>query len=328
VKRREFITLLGAAAAAALPLAARAQQAAVPVVGLLTSRAPGDTPQLLAAFRQGLKDSGFVEGQNVAIEYRFAGNQNERLPALAADLVHRQVAVIAATTTPAALAAKAATATIPIVFELGADPVQLGLVPNLNRPGANVTGVTQLNTEVAPKRLELLHELIPTTSLMALLLDPTDPTNADTQSTSVLSAAQRLGLKVHVLNASSERDFDRVFASVMQLRAGGLVIGAHGFFTARSEQLGALAARHAVPAAYENREFVAAGGLVSYGGGISDAYRLAGVYAARILKGEKPAELPVQQSTKVEMFLNLKAAKALGITVPLPLLGRADEVIE
>jgi len=328
VKRREFITLLGAAAAAALPLAARAQQATVPVVGLLTSRAPGDTPQLLAAFRQGLKDSGFVEGQNVAIEYRFAGNQNERLPALAADLVHRQVAVIAATTTPAALAAKAATATIPIVFELGADPVQLGLVPNLNRPGANVTGVTQLNTEVAPKRLELLHELIPTTSLMALLLDPTDPTNADTQSTSVLSAAQRLGLKVHVLNASSERDFDRVFASVMQLRAGGLVIGAHGFFTARSEQLGALAARHAVPAAYENREFVAAGGLVSYGGGISDAYRLAGVYAARILKGEKPAELPVQQSTKVEMFLNLKAAKALGITVPLPLLGRADEVIE
>ena len=328
MKRREFITLLGAAAAAALPLAARAQQAAMPVVGLLTSRAPGDTPQLLAAFRQGLKDSGFVEGQNVAIEYRFAGNQNERLPALAADLVHRQVAVIAATTTPAALAAKAATATIPIVFELGADPVQLGLVPNLNRPGANVTGVTQLNTEVAPKRLELLHELIPTTSLMALLVDPTDPTNADTQSTSVLSAAQRLGLKVHVLNASSERDFDRVFASVMQLRAGGLVIGAHGFFTARSEQLGALAARHAVPAAYENREFVAAGGLVSYGGGISDAYRLAGVYAARILKGEKPAELPVQQSTKVEMFLNLKAAKALGITVPLPLLGRADEVIE
>jgi len=328
VKRREFITLLGAAAAAALPLAARAQQAAVPVVGLLTSRAPDDTPQLLAAFRQGLKDNGFVEGQNVAIEYRFAGNQNERLPALAADLVHRQVAVIAATTTPAALAAKAATATIPIVFELGADPVQLGLVPNLNRPGANVTGVTQLNTEVAPKRLELLHELIPTTSLMALLLDPTDPTNADTQSTSVLSAAQRLGLKVHVLNASSERDFDRVFASVMQLRAGGLVIGAHGFFTARSEQLGALAARHAVPAAYENREFVAAGGLVSYGGGISDAYRLAGVYAARILKGEKPAELPVQQSTKVEMFLNLKAANALGITVPLPLLGRADEVIE
>jgi len=328
VKRREFITLLGAAAAAALPLAARAQQAAVPVVGLLTSRAPDDTPQLLAAFRQGLKDNGFVEGQNVAIEYRFAGNQNERLPALAADLVHRQVAVIAATTTPAALAAKAATATIPIVFELGADPVQLGLVPNFNRPGANVTGVTQLNTEVAPKRLELLHELIPTTSLMALLVDPTDPTNADTQSTSVLSAAQRLGLKVHVLNASSERDFDRVFASVMQLRAGGLVIGAHGFFTARSEQLGALAARHAVPAAYENREFVAAGGLVSYGGGISDAYRLAGVYAARILKGEKPAELPVQQSTKVEMFLNLKAAKALGITVPLPLLGRADEVIE
>ena len=330
IKRREFITLLGGGAAA-WPLAARAQQPErMRRIGVLSSiTSPDLSADRWRAFHRGLSETGYAESRNVTIEYRWAEGHYDRLPALARDLVRVQVSVIAAfggVHTP--LAAKAATATIPIVFELGADPVQLGLVPNFNRPGANVTGVTQLNTEVAPKRLELLHELIPTTSLMALLLDPTDPTNADTQSTSVLSAAQRLGLKVHVLNASSERDFDRVFASVMQLRAGGLVIGAHGFFTARSEQLGALAARHAVPAAYENREFVAAGGLVSYGGGISDAYRLAGVYAARILKGEKPAELPVQQSTKVEMFLNLKAANALGITVPLPLLGRADEVIE
>jgi putative tryptophan/tyrosine transport system substrate-binding protein len=325
-RRRDFITLLGGAVA--WPLAARAQQPAMPVIGFLTSRAPADTPQLLAAFRQGLKDTGFIEGQNVAIEYRFAGNQNERLPALAADLVHRQVSLIAATTTPAALAAKAATATIPIVFELGADPVQVGLVASLNRPGGNVTGVTQLNAELAPKRLELLHELLPTASVMALLIDPTDPTNAEAQSSSVLSAAHGLGLKLRVLNASTESDFDGVFASLTQLRAGGLVIAGHAFFTARSEQLGALAVRHAAPAVYENREFVAAGGLAGYGGGISDAYRLAGVYTGRILKGEKPGELPVQQSTKVEMFLNLKTARALGITVPLPLSGRADEVIE
>jgi len=247
---------------------------------------------------------------------------------LAADLVQRQVAVIATTTTPAALAAKAATATIPIVFELGGDPVRLGLVASLNRPGGNITGVTQLSTQVAPKRLELLHELIPTASVIALLVDPTDPTNAESVSRALQVAARSFGLEVHVLTASTERDFDAVFAKVIQLHAGGLVIGSHAFFTSRSEQLAALAVRHAVPTVYAYREFVAAGGLASYGGSVTDAYRLAGVYAARILKGEKPSELPVQQVTKVELFLNLKAAKALGITVPLPLSGRADEVIE
>ena len=326
MKRREFITLLGGAAT--WPFVARAQQQSVQVIGLLTSRGPTDAPQLIAAVRQGLKETGFVEGQNVAIEYRFAENHNERLPALAADLVQRQVSLIAATTTPAALAAKAATRTIPIVFEIGFDPVALGLVAALNRPGGNVTGVTNSGVEVAPKRLELLHELIPSARLFALLVDPSDPSNAEAEWNSGVSAAHALGVNLHRLSASSERDFEDVFASFAQLRAGGLDIAAHAFFTARSEQLATLTLRHAVPAVYENREFVAAGGLVSYGGALSDAYRQVGVYAARILRGEKPSELPVQRSTKVEMFLNLKTAKALGVTVPLPLLGRADEVIE
>jgi putative ABC transport system substrate-binding protein len=325
IGRRKFLATLGGAAVA-WPIAARAQQPAMPVIGLLTRRGPSDTPQVLAATRQGLKDTGFVEGQNVAIEYRFAGNKSEQLPALAADLVHRQVTV--ATTTSAALTAKAATTSIPIVFETGGDPVRLGLVASLNRPGGNITGVTQLSTAVAPKRLELLHELVPTATVIALLVDPTDPAPAESVSRALQAAARSFGLELHVLSASSERDFDAVFAKVIQLRAGGLVIGSHAFFTARSEQLAALAVRHAVPTLYAYREFVAAGGLASYGGSVTDAYRLAGVYAARILKGEKPGELPVQQVTKVEMFLNLKTAKALGITVPLPLSGRADEVIE
>jgi putative ABC transport system substrate-binding protein len=327
MRRREVITLLGSAAAS-WPLVARAQQPAIPVIGLLTSRGPGDAPELQAAFRQGLKDSGFVEGQNVAIEYRFAGNQNERLPALAADLVDRRVSVIAATTTPAALAAKAATATIPIIFEAGGDPVRLGFVASLNRPGGNVTGVTQLNTELAPKRLELLHELLPAARVMAQLVNPTNPTIAETQKSSVLSAARSLGLELLIFNASTERDFDAVFANLIQSRVGGLVIDSDSFFTARQEQLAALAVRHAVPAVYENRGFAAAGGLVSYGGSTADAYRLAGVYVARVLKAEMPGELPVQQATKIEMILNLKSAKMLGITVPITLLGRADEVIE
>ena len=283
---------------------------------------------MVAAFRRGLQESGYVEGGNVAIEYRWADNQIDRLPALAADLVHRQVTVIAATTTPAALAAKAATTTIPIVFEMGGDPIRLGLVVSLNRPGGNVTGVTNLNAEVAPKRVELLHELVPTSSVIALLVNPTNPGLAEPVSRASQAAAHTLGLHLHVLNASTEHDFDAVFAKLIQLRAGGLVIGPDAFFAARSEQLAALAVRHAVPAVFENREFVAAGGLVGYTGSIADAYHLVGVYAARILKGEKPGELPVQRSTKVEMFLNLKTATALGITVPLPLLGRADEVIE
>jgi ABC-type uncharacterized transport system substrate-binding protein len=326
MRRRQFMTLLGGAAA--WPLAARAQQPRMPVVGFLSPRASGDAPQLLAAFRQGLKDTGFVEGQNVAIEYRFAGNHNERLPALAADLIHSQVTVIAATTTPAALAAKAATTSIPVVFEMGGDPVRLGLVASLNRPGGNVTGVTQLNVEIAPKRVELLHEMVPMARVMARLVNPANATIAETQSSNVLSAAHTLELELHVLNASSERDFDAVFANLIQLQAGGLVIDSDPFFTARQEQLAALALRHAVPAVYENREFAAAGGLLSYGGIITEAYHLAGIYTGRILKGEKPGELPVQQATKVELFLNLKTAKALGLTVPTALLVRADEVIE
>jgi putative ABC transport system substrate-binding protein len=327
MRRREFITLLGGAAAA-WPLAARAQRPAMPVIGFLSARAPGDSPHLLAALRQGLKDTGFVEGQNVAIEYRFAGNQNEQLSALATDLVHRQVSVIAATTTEAALAAKAATTTIPIVFETGGDPIRLGLVASLNRPGGNITGVTQLNVEVAPKRLELLHELVPTASVIALLVNPIDPALAETNTRALQAAAHTLGLQLPVLHASAERDFDAVFTNLIQLRAGGLVIGNDPLFTNRVEEIAALAVRHAVPAVYSHREFVAAGGLMSYGGSITDTYRLAGVYTARILKGEKPSELPVQQPTKVELFLNLKTAKALGLIFPITLLGRADEVIE
>src|SRR5262245_32388892 len=327
IGRRKFLATLLGGTAVAWPLAARAQQPAMPVIGLLTSRAPNDAPQLLAAFRQGLEDANFAEGQNVAIEYRFAENKSERLPALAADLVRRQVTAIVATTTPAALAAKAATTTIPIVFETGGDPVQLGLVASLNRPGGNITGVTSLSVELGPKRLELLHELVPTATVMALLVDPSDPALVEAHTRNMQAAAHALGLQLHVLHASTERDFNAVFANLIQLRAGGLVIGTHAFFTARMEQLAALAVRHAVPTVYLYREFVAAGGLASYGA-VTDAYRLAGVYAARILKGAKPSELPVQQGTKVELFLNLKAAKALGITVPLPLSGHADEVIE
>jgi putative ABC transport system substrate-binding protein len=247
---------------------------------------------------------------------------------MAADLVHHQVAVIAATSTPAALAAKATMTTIPIVFETASDPIRLGLVASLNRPGGNVTGVTQLNIEIMPKRLELVRELLPTATVIVLLVNPTSPAIAEAVLRASQAAARTLGLDLHVLNASIESDFDGAFAKVVQLRAAGLVIGADPFFTSRQEQLAVLALRHGVPAVYENREFVAAGGLASYSGNVTDAYRLAGVYAARILKGEKPGELPVQQTTKVQMFLNLRTAKALGITVPLPLLGRADEVIE
>jgi putative ABC transport system substrate-binding protein len=326
MRRREFITLISGATAA-WPFVAHAQQPAMPVIGFLSPRASDDLPQLMAAFRQGLKDTGFVEGQNVTIEYRFAGNHNERLPALAADLIHRQVTVIVATAPLAVLAAKSATTSIPIVFEMGDDPIRLGFVASLNRPGGNITGVTQLNREVAPKRLELLRELLPTVNVVALLANPTELSSA-TLLSNTMSVARTLGLELHILNASTERDFDGVFAKLIQLRAGGLVINPDAFFSARSEQLGVLAFRHAVPAIFENREFVAAGGLASYGASLSDAYRVAGVYTARVLKGEKPGDLPVQQATKVELFLSLKTAKALGITVPLPLSGRADEVIE
>jgi putative ABC transport system substrate-binding protein len=327
IRRREFIFTLGGAAAA-WPLAAHAQQPAMPVIGFLNADSPQRYGQPLSAFLKGLGETGYVDGRNVAIEYRWAEGQYDRLPAMATDLVHRQVTVIAATSTAAALAAKAATTTIPIVFEMGSDPVRLGLINSLNRPDGNITGVTQLNWEVIPKRLELLHELLPTARVMALLVNPTDSVYAEMQSRAVLAAAHTLGLEIHVLNASTEDDFDSVFANVGHLRAGGLVIGGGAFFYSRIKQLAALAIRHAVPAVFQSREFVAAGGLLSYGSEVTDAYRLAGVYTGRVLKGDRLADLPILQATKVELFINLKTAKALGITVPLPLSGRADEVLE
>jgi putative ABC transport system substrate-binding protein len=328
MQRREFITLLGGAAAA-WPLAAVAQQPTMPVIGFVNVASPQGYARQLSAFLKGLSETGYVVGHNVAIEYRWAEGRNDRLPAMVADLVHSHVAVIAATSTPAAIAAKAATTTIPIVFETGADPIRLGLVPSLNRPGGNVTGATQANVEeVTPKRLQLLHELVPTASVVALLVNPANPTLAETNTKEVQAAARTLGLELHVLNASTERDFDGVFAKLIQLRAGGLVIGGDAFFTSRPEQLAALTVRHAVPTIYQYREFAVAGGLLSYGADITESYRLAGNYTGRVLKGDKAADLPVQQVTKVELIINLKTAKALGLNVPNTLIGRADEVIE
>ena len=326
MRRRKFIKLMGGAAVA-WPFAARAQRPGMPVVGFLGTRASGDDPQLLTAFRSGLKEVGYVEGQNVAMEYHFAENQYDRLPVLAADLVRRQVAVIVANG-PAAKAAKEATPTIPIAFVAGFDPVEVGLVASMSRPGGNITGVSILDVELGPKRLQLLHELAPTATIIAALVNPTDPARAETTSKELQAAARTLGLQLHVLHASTDRDFDTVFARLVELRAGGLVIGGEPFFNSRSEQLGALTLRHAMPTIYQLRAFAAAGGLVSYGGSLTDAYRQVGIYTGRLLKGEKPADLPVQQSTKVEMVINLKTAKMFGLTVPQSLLGRADEVIE
>ena len=327
MKRREFITLLGGAAAA-WPLAARAQQPAMPVIGFLSSALPDRDAGRLRAFRQGLAETGYVEGRNVAIEYRWAEEQNDRLPALAADLVRRQVAVIAtAGDVLGAVAAKAATTTIPIVFTTGRDPVEIGLVPSLNRPGGNLTGVATLGAELEPKRVELLHEAIPAATIVGALVNPASR-NAEFLSRDLRAAARILGLELHVLNAVTEGDFDSVFADLVRLRAGGLVIATDALFISRSEQVAALALRHAVPAIFQFRAFAAAGGLMSYGGSLADLYHRSGVYTGRVLNGEKPGDLPVQQSTKAELIINLKTAKALGITFPLPLLGRADEVIE
>ena len=329
MRRRDLIAALGGAAVA-WPLAAYAQQSAMPVVGFLNPASPQSYPRPLAAFLKGLAEAGYIDGQNITIQYRWAEGHNDRLPALAADLVRSHVSVIAATTTAAALAAKAATSTIPVVFETGSDPIKLGLVASLSRPGGNITGAASMSVEViAAKGLELLHELIPAARVIALLVNRTNPAVAEPQEREVLAAARALGLEVRVLQAAnSERDFDGVFAKLIELHAAGLVISADALFTSQSQQLAALAVRHAVPAVHARREFAMAGGLLSYGSEITDSYRVAGFYTGRILKGDKPADLPVQQATKVELVINLKAAKALGIAIPLSLSGRADELIE
>jgi len=326
MRRREFIAI--ATGAACWPLVAGAQQSGMLRIGFL---GPG-TAQLdayrVTAFLRGLGEAGYIEGQNVAIEYVWADGRYDRLPALAADLVRKNVSLIVATSTPSVLAAKSATATIPIVFEAASDPVKLGLVASLARPGGNVTGVTQATEEVMPKRLQLMRELIPEARVMGLLVNPADPILAEPQAREALSVSRDLGIELHVLNASTGRDLDTAFAKLTEISARGLIIGGDAFFTSRSRELAALAVEHAMPATYQWREFVAAGGLMSYGSSITETHRIVGIYAGRILKGDKPADLPVQQATKFELYINLKTAKALGLTIPLSLLGRADEVIE
>jgi putative ABC transport system substrate-binding protein len=311
------------------PLRVIAQQGAMPVVGLLHAASAEGYTGPTAAFLNGLAEAGYVDGRNVMIEYRWADGHNERLTALAADLVERHVTVIAAASTPAAMPAKAATSTVPIVFEMASDPVQLGLVASLNRPGGNVTGVTQTNLEVAPKRLELLRELFPSARSVAVLINPSNPIVAETGMREMRAAARTLGLELLTVNASYDSDFEAAFEKIHQSGASVLVMtGGDPFFVSRSQQLATLAAKHAVPTIGAGRYYFTAGGLMSYGADIIDAYRLAGIYVGRILKGEKPADLPVQQATKIELLINLKAAKALDLTVPMTLLGRAEEVIE
>jgi putative ABC transport system substrate-binding protein len=301
----------------------------MPVVGLLGATTAQGYAAQLAAFRQGLSEAGFVEGRDVVIEYRWADDQYDRLPGLAADLVSRRVAVIATIGGNAAsTAARAATKTIPVVFHGSLDPIKVGFVASLNRPGGNLTGVVTLNVDTGRKRLEIMHEVVPAASTLGLLLNPTNKVVTETQTKDLQTAARELGLQLRVLNASTEREFEDIFAGLKQMQIGGLVIGTDGFFVAHSEQLAGLTARYGMPAIFQYRAFAAAGGLMSYGGSVTDSYRLSGIYTGRILKGEKPADLPVQQATKVELVVNLKTAKALGLAVPISLLGRADEVIE
>jgi len=324
VRRREFITLLGGAAAA-WPLAARAEQAALPVIGYLNFGSPESDTARVTGLRRGLNQTGYVEGRNLVIEYRWAGNQADRLPALAADLVQLRVAVIVSPGTLPALAAKAATTSIPIVFGVGNDPVQLGLVASLNRPGGNLTGINAFAVELGAKGLALLHELMPSTATIGFLENPNNPIF---ETRDVLAAAPVLGLKVQILKAGTDREIDAAFVSLVQARTGALLVGGDVFFNNRIEQIVALAARHAIPTMYHYREFVVAGGLISYGSSLMDAYREVGLYTGRILKGEKPVDLPVIQATKLELIINLKTAKALGLQIPDRLLALSDEVIE
>jgi putative ABC transport system substrate-binding protein len=327
MRRREVITLLGSAAAA-WPLVARAQQAAMPVIGVLSPSTAEANAATMAAFQEGLKEGGYVPGQNVAIEYRYAEGRNDRLPTLAVDLVQRQVNVIAPWGTPAVLAAKAATTTIPIVFQAGIDPVRVGLVANLNRPGGNITGVSNVSTTLAAKRLELLHKLAPNAATIGILVDPAGGPAADIQTTDLHEAASGLGLQLVFLNASNEREIDAAFTTLVQRRLGALLLTDTPLFNARREQLVTLARFNAIPTMYTFREFALSGGLISYASSITDATRRSGVYVARILKGEKPGDLPIQLPTKFELLINLKTAKALGIDAPPALLALADEVIE
>jgi putative tryptophan/tyrosine transport system substrate-binding protein len=326
VRRRHFITLIGGAAAV-WPLAARGQQAAMPVIGFLHGASFEGYKPMVTSFRQGLKEAGYVDGYNVAIEFRWAEGHYDQLPAMAADLVRRQVTVIVTGGTPAAFAAKEATSTIPTVISVGVDPVQLGLVGSLNRPGGNVTGTAVLTVELGAKKLEMLHELLPTAAAIALLVNPTNP-NVESETRVVQDAARLLGLHLHVLHASTESQIDAAFGALVELRASALIVGVEPFLNDSRAQIVALAARYAVPAVYGVRDFVTAGGLMSYGTDLVDIYRQSGIYAGKILKGARPADLPVQQLTKVALVINLKTAKTLGLTIPTTLLGRADEVIE